>query len=171
MKYLVLIAVLVVVSLAVVGLMTASTPARLTDREAEELTALALRQMKFNSEVYRDADDRVRGDTLLQLVDTLQSLGGEFAPESELLLRTTRDGWGRELILEKRSESTWMLRSRGPNGVDDQGEGDDLEVDLHPTPRPEPTGDCNCGEDDETAPAPSPAIEPKQQPTPAKREP
>jgi len=174
MKYLVLIGFVIAVSLALAGLMTASTPSRLTDQEAREATALALRQMKFNSEVYRDQDDRVPGETLPQLVDALQLLGGSFAFEAERLLRSGRDGWGRSLILEKKSESTWMLRSRGPNGVDDQGEVDDIEVDLHLTPRPEPaggeSGSCNCSSDEDESHKQPPAEDPTQQPTPARRD-
>lgn len=144
------------------------------DPQAHDQTKLALRQMKYNSEVYRDADDRVTGESLPELVATLEALGGSFSEDSAKLLNAGLDGWGRDLILEKRSATTWMLRSRGPNGVDEQGEGDDMEVDLHPEPRPDPSGgesgSCNCDHDEEPSPASPPADDPTQQPTPAKRE-
>lgn len=173
-RNLVLIGFAVAISLFLSGLISPFGAPATADRDANSITALALRQMKFNSEVYRDAQDRVPGDSLPALVDNLEKLGGSFSPEPKRLLQSEVDGWGRGLVLEKTSETTWMLRSLGPNGVDDHGQADDLEVDLHPFPRPEPTGgesgSCNCSADEEEPPKPSPAVDPAQQPTPAKRD-
>jgi len=37
------------------------------------------------------------------------------------------DAWGRELIVEIRDGSTIYFRSKGPNGIDEQGHGDDIQ--------------------------------------------
>jgi len=41
------------------------------------------------------------------------------------------DPWGSKIVLVKGSkENRWILRSFGPNGRDDGGEGDDIDVEL-----------------------------------------
>lgn len=41
------------------------------------------------------------------------------------------DPWGSKIVLIKGSkENRWILRSFGPNGRDDSGEGDDIDHEL-----------------------------------------
>lgn len=37
------------------------------------------------------------------------------------------DAWGQPLLLERRGTDTLVIRSRGSNGVDERGAGDDIE--------------------------------------------
>lgn len=42
------------------------------------------------------------------------------------------DVWGQQLVLEESSNDPqiWLLRSVGPNRVDDKGKGDDIQIEI-----------------------------------------
>jgi hypothetical protein len=64
-------------------------------------------------------------------IKTLQ-LEDYIYPETRELLSTGKDVWGHSIIIEQVSDKIMRIRSIGENGIDDNGEGDDIqrEVDV-----------------------------------------
>ncbi|EAQ79026.1 hypothetical protein DSM3645_13720 [Blastopirellula marina DSM 3645] len=126
-------------------------------------------EVERNVYSHRDADDRVPGETLAEIVANLENFGAKFEEDQVDLLHQGIDGWGQPLILEKQSESKWVLRSRGANGIDDQGQLDDIQREFNLAPYSESEtdpGPCGCrsrepeavSSGDPNGPQPTPAV-------------
>lgn len=138
--------------------------------DAHYATSRALMEVERNVYSYRDAEDRVPGETIEEIVANLENFGAKFEEGQIDLLHQGVDGWGKPLILEQQSESKWVLRSRGANGMDDHGSGDDIEREFNLAPYSESetkSGPCACCQ---PVPAASSVDPGGPQPTPAAKE-
>jgi hypothetical protein len=92
--------------------------------EARATTLAALREVRTAIAVYRSQFNRVPNTAadLLQKTDAFPDgfLKGGKVPT---------DGWGHELVYAARAEgASYTLHSTGPDGVDQQGAGDDVRL-------------------------------------------
>ena len=78
--------------------------------------------MKLSLNVFR-ADRGRYPDALSELLEPTDSFPRGFLEETG----ATNDGWGRELrYLAEEDGGSFRLWSKGPNGADDDGAGDDV---------------------------------------------
>lgn len=77
------------------------------------------------------------GPGIRDVLDALQGQQGTHYYESYLSYREHHpspdaDAWRHALIYERRDATHAVLRSVGQNGVDENGEGDDIQVEIPP---------------------------------------
>lgn len=92
--------------------------------EPRATTLAALREVRTAIAVYRSQFNRVPG-TAADLLQKTDAFPDGFLKGGKVPL----DGWGHELVYTARAEgASYTLHSTGPDGVDQQGAGDDVRL-------------------------------------------
>lgn len=55
---------------------------------------------------------------------------GEFGIAGRFAIKRGVDAWGKPMIYERFDAEHGVIRSVGPNGIDEQGQGDDIQFDI-----------------------------------------
>ncbi len=94
-------------------------------------TNYALNRFQGYLSSYQIVHHRLPGPTIREAVKAIREDGEEY--NQDLGVEITKpglDGWGRELIYERRGSEQAIVRSVGANGIDENGAGDDIQREI-----------------------------------------
>jgi hypothetical protein len=122
----------VVAGIVVIAIVVLYCLAGLSERQRarQSRTIYALSNLEWDLASYLGAHGSLPGPTLRDAMDALEEENGRKYYQDILGVNITApgvDGWGRPLIYELRDPTHAVIRSVGPNGVDENGKGDDIE--------------------------------------------
>ena len=116
------------VTLAIVSVNVCWHVASLRNQARREATARCLNRLAQGLLGYAVLHDRVfPGPTYQKAIESLADASVTFDEPGDDLVRDGRDAWGQSIVYERISPGQVILRSVGPNGIDEHGEGDDLQ--------------------------------------------
>jgi hypothetical protein len=96
-----------------------------------QMTQLALGDLQGYLTWYLVHHGRLPGPTLRDAIDAIHQDGWKSheSIDGPFIVRGV-DGWGRPFVYEMHDPQHAMIRSVGPNGVDENGEGDDIQREV-----------------------------------------
>ncbi|HEY4310190.1 MAG TPA: hypothetical protein VGN12_12135 [Pirellulales bacterium] len=93
-----------------------------------------LHRLAGETERVKILEDRLPAGGLQGLLDYLRA-DGAFDRECLISwpgIAEGKDAWGQSVILDVRKDGEIHFRSIGPNGIDEKGKGDDIDVQVPP---------------------------------------
>lgn len=108
---------------------------RVRSQHQRERTSYALTRFQTYLTVYSWRGGNLPNGSFQEVLQLLVKSGVQIDSRDLALLAEGRDGWGRPFIYERKSAKVALVRSVGGNGIDEGGQGDDIQRDIPPVLR------------------------------------